>query len=185
VEGNPTEIYFDGEGATSPDSRSKCPSQTTSYTLVARGPGGETSASVTVTVTRRPTPTPTTKPPTPTPIVTASIPDFDAPYVSNLAANPSSITASSTDCTGGKTTVSVFADDPSGVAGVVAYWWLGLYSGEKNMNPVGGGRYEAVLGPFDITGTLQVWFVARDTVGYSNDPPVGPIDVNVYAYCIG
>lgn len=50
VEGNPSEIYFDGEGATSPDSRNRCPSETTSYTLMARGPGGEVSQSLTVSV---------------------------------------------------------------------------------------------------------------------------------------
>ena len=50
VEGGPTEIYFDGEGVTSPDSRNKCPSETTTYTLLARGPGGEVSQSLTVSV---------------------------------------------------------------------------------------------------------------------------------------
>ena len=50
VEGGPTEIFFDGEGVTSPDSRNKCPSETTSYTLMARGPGGEVSQSLTVSV---------------------------------------------------------------------------------------------------------------------------------------
>lgn len=50
VEGSPTEIYFDGEGVTSPDSRNRCPGENTSYTLTARGPGGEVSQSVTVSV---------------------------------------------------------------------------------------------------------------------------------------
>jgi len=50
VEGSPTEIYFDGEGVTSPDSRNTCPTETTTYTLMARGPGGEVSQSLTVSV---------------------------------------------------------------------------------------------------------------------------------------
>jgi hypothetical protein len=41
---------LDGEGVTSPDSRDRCPSQNTSYTLVARGPGGEVSQSLSVSV---------------------------------------------------------------------------------------------------------------------------------------
>ena len=50
VEGNPSAIYFDGEGATSPDSRNRCPGETTTYTLKAVGPGGEASQSLTVSV---------------------------------------------------------------------------------------------------------------------------------------
>jgi hypothetical protein len=180
-----TAVYLGDEGVVGQDTRQVCPFSTTTYQLYATSPGGDQSASATVTVIEAPTPTPTTKPPTPTPIVTFVVPDFEAPYVSNLDSDPDSITASWTQCTGEPTTVSVFADDPSGVAGVVAYWWLGLQNGQSNMTPQGGGWYEAVLGPFDMTGSLLVYFVARDTVGNSSDPPVGPITVVVYDYCIG
>ena len=54
VEGYPTEIFFDGEGVTSPDSRDKCPGETTTYTLRAVGPGGEDTESLVVEVTQPP-----------------------------------------------------------------------------------------------------------------------------------
>ena len=50
VEGSPSAIYFDGEGATSPESRNMCPSETTTYTLRAVGAGSEVSQSLTVSV---------------------------------------------------------------------------------------------------------------------------------------
>jgi hypothetical protein len=176
-----TEVYLEGQGVRDHGTQQVCPPRTTSYTLVARSPapGGEDTRSVTVTV-REPSPTPTI---TPSPIVTFEVPDFEAPYVSNLNADPTSIPANIFPCTGGQTTVSVFADDPSGVAGVVAHWTLGSQSGQVNMAPQGGGVYRAVLGPFGDTGNLEIRFVARDTVGNSNDPPVGPITVLVHSIC--
>ena len=113
--------------------------------------------------------------------------DTTAPYVSNLDADPDSITANAYQCNGTQTTVSVFADDPSGVASVRAYWTLESQSGQVDMTPQGGGLYEAVLGPFSISAApanLLISFVARDTVGNSSSPPVGPITVGV-TYCIG
>jgi hypothetical protein len=103
--------------------------------------------------------------------------------VSNLAANPDSIRADVFPCTGQQTTVSVFADDPGGVASVVAYWTLGSQSGQVSMIHKGGGTWEAVLGPFDDIGTLLISFVATDTPGNLSDPPVGPIGVNVHSVC--
>lgn len=52
VEGVITAVYFDGEGVGDHDSRSDRPQQTTTYTLRAVGPGGETTRDVTVTVTQ-------------------------------------------------------------------------------------------------------------------------------------
>jgi hypothetical protein len=190
------EVYLDGAGVFDHDTRQVCPPSTTTYVLYARSPGGEQSASVTVTVIEPPTPTPTatvTEVPTPTPTstvvtITPVVADFDAPYVSNLDADPDSITANWTQCSGGQTTVSVFADDPSGVASVVAHWTLESQSGDVQMTPYGGGVYRAVLGPFsvsDVPRNLLISFVARDTVGNSSSPPVGPITVVVYAYCLG
>ncbi len=50
VEGALTGVWLDGEGAFDHDSTNRCPSETTSYTLMARGPGGEVSQSLTVSV---------------------------------------------------------------------------------------------------------------------------------------
>ncbi len=66
VEGYISEVYFDGEGVGDHDSRQRCPDTTTTYTLRAVGPGGETTSDATVSVTEAPSPTPDTQgPPAP------------------------------------------------------------------------------------------------------------------------
>jgi hypothetical protein len=52
-----TAIYFDGEGATSPDSRDRCPTATREFELRAEGYGGPVTARLTVVVLQ-PSPTP-------------------------------------------------------------------------------------------------------------------------------
>jgi hypothetical protein len=58
------------------DARDKCPGSTTTYTLVARSPGGEDTANVTVTVIQQP--------PTPTPPLAADL------AITDLRAEPPS-----------------------------------------------------------------------------------------------
>jgi hypothetical protein len=66
VEGYISEVHFDGQGVGDHDSRQRCPDSTTTYTLRALGPGGETTAGATVNVTQPPSPTPDTQgPPAP------------------------------------------------------------------------------------------------------------------------
>ena len=60
VEGALSGVWLDGEGVGDHDARDKCPGNTTTFTLVARSPGGEDTDSVTVTVTQ---PQPTDTPP--------------------------------------------------------------------------------------------------------------------------
>jgi len=60
VEGTLSGVWLDGEGVGQYDSRDKCPGSTTTFTLVARSPGGEDTDSVTVTVSQ---PQPTATPP--------------------------------------------------------------------------------------------------------------------------
>jgi hypothetical protein len=57
VEGQPTAIYFDGEGVTSPDSRQRCPTTTSDYELRVEGAGGADTERLTVVVVE-PSPTP-------------------------------------------------------------------------------------------------------------------------------
>jgi hypothetical protein len=65
VEGSPSAIYFDGEGATSPDSREKCPSATRDFELRANCPRGVDTQSIRVVVIE-PSPTVDTEgPPAP------------------------------------------------------------------------------------------------------------------------
>jgi hypothetical protein len=60
VEGSPDEIYFDGQGATSPDSEDRCPTSTKEFELVAyRNEQVADRATLTVVV-RQPSPSPTT-----------------------------------------------------------------------------------------------------------------------------
>jgi hypothetical protein len=170
-------VYLDGQGVIDHGTQQVCPATTTAYTLYATSAGGDDQETATVTVIEEPTPTP---------IVTAVVVDNIPPYVSDLDADPDSIMEIGWQCSGGTTTVSVLADDPSGVAGVRAYWTLESQSGQVDMTPQGGFVYKAVLGPFDISAppaNLLVSFVAWDTVGNST-PYVGPITVAVTS-CIG
>ncbi len=65
VEGQPTAIYFDGEGVTSPDSSERCPTATRAFELRAEGPSGVDTRSITVVVVE-PSPTADTEgPPAP------------------------------------------------------------------------------------------------------------------------
>ncbi len=57
IEGQPSAIYFDGEGVTSPDSRQRCPTTTRDYELRAEGAGGADTERLTVVVVE-PSPTP-------------------------------------------------------------------------------------------------------------------------------
>ncbi len=59
VEGQPTAIYFDGDGVTSPDSSEQCPTATRAFELRAEGPSGVDVESITVVVVE-PSPTPDT-----------------------------------------------------------------------------------------------------------------------------
>ena len=162
-------VYLDGQGVIDHGTQQVCPASTTPYTLYARSTGGDDTRTVTVTVIEAATATP--------------IVDTAPPDVSGLDADPASICANG-EIPGKQTTVSVNVYDPSGVAGVVAYWTLASQSGQAPMTPIDGGVYEVVLGPFDDTGNLVITVVARDTVNNST-PPVGPITVAVPMPCLG
>ena len=115
VEGNPSAIYLDGEGVTSPDSREKCPGETATYTLVAKGPGGEVSQSLTVSV----------------------IVDTAGPSIGNVQQS-----ANSVYCLEDPTEIEISArvTDPSGVRSVDLYCtldeggeeWCGGFSSSGN-----------------------------------------------------
>jgi hypothetical protein len=115
VEGNPSAIYFDGEGVTSPDSRNRCPSETTSYTLVARGPGGEVSQSLTVSV----------------------ILDSEGPSIDNVGQSDDSVYCLQEPR---EIVISARVRDPSGVSAVDLYCsldeggeeWCGAFSRSGN-----------------------------------------------------
>jgi hypothetical protein len=98
VEGSPTEIFFDGEGVTSPDSRESCPGETTTYTLLARGPGGEDTASLVVEVTQPPE-------------------DAEGPTIENVSHSPQAAYCSQND----QVQISARVTDPSGIESAQLY----------------------------------------------------------------
>jgi hypothetical protein len=180
VEGGPTEIYFDGEGATSPDSRDRCPSQTTSYTLVARGPGGEASASVTVTVIEAPTPTTRVSTNTPEPA------DTTPPSIANVSLSQSKLHtvahcgSQSCACT---LIISARVTDESGVWAVVAELKLdGSPKGTLMMSQSSPDFYEAEVGPFTEDGNLVITIIAQDFAGKTAEMTR---NVTVWDSCIG
>jgi len=99
VEDFPTEIYLNGQGlANNPGSTDKCPQETTTYTLVARGPGGEDSASRTVEVTQ-------------------PLEDTEGPEIENVSHSPSTAYCSQNHTV----EISASVTDPSGVGSVRLY----------------------------------------------------------------
>jgi len=173
VEGNPTEIYFDGEGATSPDSRTRCPGETTSYTLVARGPGGEVSQSLTVTVIKSPSPTPTE------PV------DVTPPAITDVTLSSDKLhtlgnCSSTCPCT---LFISARITDESGIWAVVAELKLGgSPKGTILMSQSSPDFYEAELGPFTEAGDLVITIIAQD---YMANTGKAVRNVTVYDACLG
>jgi len=96
VEGFISEVWLDGEGVRDHDSRDRCPSETTTYTLRAKGPGGEVSESLTVSV----------------------LTDNDGPSIGNVGQSVNSVY-----CVSGTKEIEISAgvEDPSGVRSVDLY----------------------------------------------------------------
>jgi hypothetical protein len=147
VEGNPSAIYFDGEGVTSPDSRQRCPSETTSYSLVARGPGGEVSQNLTVSV----------------------IADTDGPSIGNVQQSVNYVY-----CLTAPTEIEISArvSDPSGVSSVRLYCtldeggeeWCGGFSRSGNKWTVTYIPLEHAI----CSGTMQYRIRATDDSARGN-----------------
>ncbi len=174
VEGNPSAIYFDGEGVTSPDSRSRCPSESTTYTLSASGPGGEVSQSLTVTVIQSPSPTPTK----PT--------DVTPPAITNVNLSESKLHTLAT-CNGGtcpcSLVISARITDESGVWAVAAELKLGgSPAGTILMSQSSPDFYEAEVGPFTQGGDLAITIIAQD---YKANTAKAVSNVTVYDTCLG
>jgi hypothetical protein len=174
VEGNPSAIYFDGEGVTSPDSRSRCPSESTTYTLSASGPGGEVSQSLTVTVIQSPSPTPTE----PT--------DVTPPAITNVNLSESRLHTLAS-CNGGTCPCSLVIrariTDESGVWAVAAELKLGgSPAGTILMSQSSPDFYEAQVGPFTQGGDLVITIIAQD---YKANTAKAVSNVTVYETCLG
>jgi hypothetical protein len=173
VEGNPSEIYYNGKGVTSPESATECPTETTSYTLVAKGPGGEVSQSLTVTVIKSPSPTPTE----PVDVTPPAITDvtLSEPRLHTLG-----YCSSTCPCT---LVISARITDESGVWAVAAE--LKLNGGSKGtilMSQSSPDFYEAELGPFTEAGDLAITIVAQD---YMANTARAVRNVTVYDACLG
>ncbi|NIN63515.1 MAG: hypothetical protein GTO63_02120 [Anaerolineae bacterium] len=100
VEGFISEVWFDGEGVGDHDSRdNRCPTETTTYTLTARGPGGEVSKSLTVSV----------------------ITDTEGPIIDNVGQSGNSVYCLTAPV---EVEISARVRDPSGVRSVELYCTL-------------------------------------------------------------
>jgi hypothetical protein len=101
--------------------------------------------------------------------------DSTPPDLSELVANPGLVSAQ-TQCgsTPATTTVSARVTDASGIQRVVARV-VGM--GEFEMTPVGGGIYQAVVGPFGEAGAVSILVQAWDNAG--NGAISAPLNVEV------
>lgn len=88
----------------------------------------------------------------------------DNPIIHNPQASPASVEIEGCDVT--RTTVSARVRDTSPLERVVARWSPdGSGQRETAMEPVGNDMFQAVIGPFTITGTIDVRIVAFDERG--------------------
>ncbi len=151
-------------GVPTPGSTTVSPNTTRTYTLTATGCGGTVRKQVTIVVNPAPPPPPPPRDTTP-------------PVVSNVGANPTSLVKEGTGCSRSSrtTTVSASVTDAGGVSRVVArVLGTGI---EVTMNSAGGNSYQAVLGPFSVTGSLSIVVIASDNAGNSGQG--GPVGIQV------
>jgi hypothetical protein len=94
-------------------------------------------------------------------------PDTQSPAISNLEANPQQIVVESQSCTNYSqtTTLSLRATDASGIAWVKLSWTIGAEQGDTTASDLGGGNYQATIGPVSTSGTLTIIILAQDTAG--------------------
>jgi hypothetical protein len=132
--------------------------------------------------TDTPTPSVVTKTPTPTPAVVTDTPtpapaDLTPPDISDLSANPTTISVQvPCGATPATTVIRARVTDPGGIASVVARV-SGV--GEFAMSPAGGGYYQVTLGPFNEAGELSIFVQAQDNAG--NTAYRAPLTVYVVA----
>ncbi len=163
---NATSAVIDPDigGVGTPGSTTVEPATTQTYTLTANGCGGTVRRQVTVVVNAA-------LPPPPPPR------DSAPPAVSNVGANPGSLVEEGTGCsrTSRTTTVSATVTDAGGVNRVVArVLGTGI---EVPMTRSDGNTFQAVLGPFNETGSLSIVVIATDNAG--NSAQGGPVSVLV------
>lgn len=89
----------------------------------------------------------------------------DNPTIHNPQASPSEVHVGG-DCTDTHTTISARVRDTSPLESVVVRWSPdGHASQETEMSDVGDDRFEATIGPFTATGTVEARVVAFDVRG--------------------
>ncbi len=86
------------------------------------------------------------------------------PRISSVNLNPPSIHAQSCGGEPTKATISAVVTDDGGIKYVAARTSSGA---EIAMSPVGGGTYQAVIGPFYDAGKISIVIVASDNTGNS------------------
>jgi hypothetical protein len=158
-----TEVHLNGEGVGDHEARQVCPEGTTTYTLLARSPGGEAQSSVTVTVAELPTPTPA--------------PDTAGPEITNVERSADVIYFPYPNCGPVLVSFSARVSDPSGVDRVRLVYSVG--GGElqvKDMSPAGGQSYQVELKPSKV-GIMEYWIRAWDALDNRRDGGRGTLEV--------
>ena len=135
-----TAIYFDGEGATSPDSRDRCPTATREFELRAEGHGGPVTARLTVVVQPG---------------------DTTGPSIQRVAHTPALFYYhESYPCSPSQVTISAYVTDPSGVNAVKVVYRVvqGQRVGQwqsKSMPQAQTDTYSQTIGGSDLELSLD------------------------------
>jgi hypothetical protein len=152
-------VSLDGNPVAPQGSQQACPTATTTYWLHVTAPSGDFDRSVTITV--------------------AAPADTAGPTVTEVSNSPALIWDGSS-CGPTQATISANVSDPSAVSQVVLHYRV-TRGGEAGswqtltMGSVGGGNYQATLGPAQLTaslpnygeGLVEYYVVAVDALGNS------------------
>ena len=163
-------ISLDGKAVSASGSQQVCPSQTTSYTLIANAPSGQKQQSLTISVSSPPPPA-----------------DQDPPVISNISHSPVKIWNYYT-CGADTFTVSASVSDASSINSVSIRFRVvkGAESGswvERSMSG-SGGNYQSTIGPNDLKqsmakyrGMVEYTISAEDAQGNTSHSGTKTIEV--------
>jgi regulation of enolase protein 1 (concanavalin A-like superfamily) len=105
--------------------------------------------------------------------------ECDPPQIGDLYVWPSQLYLA--PCWDSRLIVQTMVRDETGVREVVFYYTVPTDSDPElrsvSMSPVGDDWYEAIIGPFDMAGTLQYWVTATDMGGTTAQTDQQSVDI--------
>jgi hypothetical protein len=189
VEGQPTAIFFDGEGVGTPDSRDRCPTSTKEFVLRAMLNDTVADRATLTVVVIQPSPSPS---------------DTQGPTITSIGTSDEAVAWPDAFCTydpfPNQVTISAVVTDDSGVDAVKLTYRVvrGTATGSWQalaMNHQGRGLYRVTLGPVDLSrsmsqpagaeqnGELQYYIQAFDELGNRTDSKTNTLTI-VYCYIV-